>query len=98
MAPSAIDTPMPPLPVREAKFYPPARIFNVKETKFEKYVAPQTDGREKALAMPEGEAAIVIDNGPATRSYHTMNEADLKTCTRFLRRPSWLVLRSEAES
>lgn len=63
MAPSAIDTPMPPLPVREEKTYPPARIFNVKETKFEKHVAPQADGREKALAMAEGSAAIVIDNG-----------------------------------
>jgi actin-related protein 5 len=63
MAPSAIDTPMPPLPVREEKKYPPARIYNVKETKFEEYVAPQPDGREKALARSEGETAIVIDNG-----------------------------------
>ncbi|KAI1489455.1 putative chromatin remodeling complex subunit [Biscogniauxia mediterranea] len=65
MAPSAIDTPMPPLPVREAKTYPPAKIFNVKETKFDKFVAPQSDGREKALALAQsGEpAAIVIDNG-----------------------------------
>lgn len=54
---------MPPLPVREEKTYPPARIFNVKETKFEKYVAPRSDGRDKARAMPEGSAAIVIDNG-----------------------------------
>ncbi|KAI8635289.1 putative chromatin remodeling complex subunit [Xylariaceae sp. FL1651] len=63
MAPSAIDTPMPPLPVREERTYPAARIFNVKETKFEKHVDPQPDGREKALAQPEGETAIVIDNG-----------------------------------
>lgn len=63
MAPSAVDTPMPPLPVREEKAYPPARIFNVKETKFEKYVAPQPDGREKAFAQPDGTTAIVIDNG-----------------------------------
>ncbi|KAI1638523.1 putative chromatin remodeling complex subunit [Biscogniauxia mediterranea] len=65
MAPSAMDTPMPPLPVREAKTYPPAKIFNVKETKFDKFVAPQSDGREKALALAQsGEpAAIVIDNG-----------------------------------
>ncbi|KAI1495648.1 putative chromatin remodeling complex subunit [Biscogniauxia marginata] len=63
MAPSATDTSMPPLPVREEKTYPPAKIFNVKETKFEKHVTPQPDGREKALAMPDGSAAIVIDNG-----------------------------------
>ncbi|KAI1335436.1 putative chromatin remodeling complex subunit [Xylariaceae sp. FL0016] len=63
MAPSAVDTEMPPLPVREEKSYPPAKIFNMKETKFEKHVAPQPDGREKALAQPEGEVAIVIDNG-----------------------------------
>ncbi|KAI1277480.1 putative chromatin remodeling complex subunit [Xylaria sp. FL0933] len=63
MAPSAIDTPMPPLPAREEKTYPPARIYPVKETKFEKHIAPQPDGREKALAQPEGSAAIVIDNG-----------------------------------
>lgn len=56
---------MPPLPVREAKIYPPARIFNVKETKFEKHVASQPDGREEALKRDEGSAAIVIDNGPA---------------------------------
>jgi len=68
MAPSAIDTPMPPLPVREEKTYPPARIYNVKETKFEKYVAPQPDGREKALARPQGETAIVIDNGSSAHS------------------------------
>ncbi len=63
MAPSAVDTPMPPLHVREEKTYPPARIFNVKETKFEKHAASQPDGREKALAKPEGSVAIVIDNG-----------------------------------
>ncbi|KAI1325493.1 putative chromatin remodeling complex subunit [Xylariaceae sp. FL0255] len=63
MAPSAIDTPMPPLPVPEEKTYPPARIFNVKETKFEKHFEPQLDGREKALARPQGDTAIVIDNG-----------------------------------
>ncbi|KAI0019533.1 putative chromatin remodeling complex subunit [Xylariomycetidae sp. FL0641] len=63
MAPSAIDAPMPPLPVRQEKEYPPAKIFSVTETRFEKHVAPQPDGREKALARPEGDVAIVIDNG-----------------------------------
>lgn len=61
MAPSAID--IPALPQRVEKIYPPAKIFNVKETKFEKPIAIQSDGREKALAQPEGSAAIVIDNG-----------------------------------
>lgn len=63
MAPSATGFSTPPLPIREEKTYPPARIFNVKETKFEKYVTPHSDGRDKAHAMPEGSAAIVIDNG-----------------------------------
>ncbi|KAL7628903.1 Nuclear actin-protein involved in chromatin remodeling [Parahypoxylon ruwenzoriense] len=61
MAPSAIDPPA--LPVRQEKTYPPARIYNVKETKFEKHVPPQPDGREQALARPDGSVAIVIDNG-----------------------------------
>ncbi|KAI5917717.1 putative chromatin remodeling complex subunit [Camillea tinctor] len=63
MAPSAIDNSIPPLPMREAKTYPPAKIFNVKENKFDKFVTPQSDGREKALAQTDGSAAIVIDNG-----------------------------------
>ncbi|KAI1074952.1 putative chromatin remodeling complex subunit [Whalleya microplaca] len=64
MAPSAIDPPA--LPVREEKTYPPAKIYNVKETKFESHVPPQPDGREKALAQPDGSVAIVIDNGSST--------------------------------
>ncbi|KAH7035577.1 putative chromatin remodeling complex subunit [Microdochium trichocladiopsis] len=63
MAPSAIDDPLPPLPKREEKTYPPARICNVKETKFEKAVEIQTDGRRQALSRTDGSAAIVIDNG-----------------------------------
>ncbi|KAI0482455.1 putative chromatin remodeling complex subunit [Xylariaceae sp. FL0804] len=63
MAPSAVDTGLPPLPVREEKTYPPAKIFNVRETKFEKHVAPQPDGREEAISRSDSEAAIVIDNG-----------------------------------
>ena len=61
MAPSAIDPPA--LPVRQAKTYPPARIYNVKETRFEAPTPVQTDGREKALEKPAGSVAIVIDNG-----------------------------------
>jgi actin-related protein 5 len=64
MAPSAIDGPVPVAldgpPERE---YPPARIYPVNEAKFEKPVAVQVDGRERALAQPAGQAAIVIDNG-----------------------------------
>ncbi|KAF3007109.1 hypothetical protein G7054_g11540 [Neopestalotiopsis clavispora] len=66
MAPSAIDTPtqvLGELPTRQEKIYPPARIFPVKELRFEKHIPPQPDGREKALAQPQGGAAIVIDNG-----------------------------------
>lgn len=42
---------------------PPPTLYPVKEAKFERYVAPQVDGHEKALAQPQGTAAIVIDNG-----------------------------------
>ncbi|KAH8681468.1 putative chromatin remodeling complex subunit [Xylariales sp. PMI_506] len=66
MAPSAIDPPtqiLGELPVRQEKIYPPARIFPVKETRFEKDTPAQPDGREKALARSQGSAAIVIDNG-----------------------------------
>lgn len=64
MAPSAMDPPA--LPQRVEKIYPPAKIYNVKESKFEKHIPPQADGREKALAQPDGEAAIVIDNGKSS--------------------------------
>lgn len=60
MAPSAIDERMPQAPPE--KTYPPAKIFPVMETKFEKFIEPQSDGRKKALEQP-GNAAIVIDNG-----------------------------------
>lgn len=60
MAPSAIDQPAIKAP--EPKTYPPAKIFPVKETRFENYIEPQSDGRRRALKDP-GSAAIVIDNG-----------------------------------
>lgn len=66
MAPSAIDPPtqvLGELPTRQEKTYPPARIYPVKEMRFEKSTPPQPDGREKALAQSDGSAAIVIDNG-----------------------------------
>ncbi|KAK4193879.1 putative actin-related protein 5 [Podospora australis] len=64
MAPSAIDE---TVSRRDAwKVLPPPTLYPVKEARFEKYVPPQTDGRERALAQPEGQAAIVIDNGSST--------------------------------
>ncbi|KAH8173148.1 actin domain-containing protein [Sarocladium implicatum] len=60
MAPSATDEPM--LAPPDTRTYPPAKIFPVKETKFEKFVEPTNDGRRRALEQP-GSAAIVIDNG-----------------------------------
>ncbi len=70
MAPMAIDE---PVSRREAwKSLPPPTIYPLKEAKFEKYIAPQADGHEKAKAQPGGRAAIVIDNGeygPLTDSH-----------------------------
>ena len=69
MAPSAVDptvSALAALPVREEKTYPAARIFPMKENRFEKPTPEQPDGREKALAQPAGSAAIVIDNGAYT--------------------------------
>lgn len=60
MAPSAIDVPMVGAP--ETKTYPPAKIYPATETRFEKFIEPQADGRRRALEQPGG-AAIVIDNG-----------------------------------
>ncbi|KAL2159918.1 hypothetical protein VTH06DRAFT_2051 [Thermothelomyces fergusii] len=52
---------------REAwKNLPPPTLYPVKEARFEKYLPPQIDGRERALAQPEGQVAIVIDNGSST--------------------------------
>lgn len=61
MAPSAIDQSAAAAPP-DTKTYPPAKIFPVKETRFEKYIEPETGGRSKALQQPDS-AAIVIDNG-----------------------------------
>ncbi|KND93111.1 Actin-like protein arp5 [Tolypocladium ophioglossoides CBS 100239] len=63
MAPSAIDD-KPRAPAAD-KIYPPAKVFPVKETRFEKYIVPRDDGRERALEQPGG-AAIVIDNGSSS--------------------------------
>ncbi|KAK2606116.1 Actin-related protein 5 [Conoideocrella luteorostrata] len=60
MAPSAVDEPKQTGP--SDKSYPAPKIFPVKETRFEEYIEPQSDGYRKALEQP-GAAAIVIDNG-----------------------------------
>nr|6FHS_J Chain J, Arp5 [Thermochaetoides thermophila DSM 1495]8AV6_J Chain J, DASH complex subunit DAD4 [Thermochaetoides thermophila]8OO7_J Chain J, Actin-related protein 5 [Thermochaetoides thermophila]8OOC_J Chain J, DASH complex subunit DAD4 [Thermochaetoides thermophila]8OOF_J Chain J, Actin-related protein 5 [Thermochaetoides thermophila]8OOK_J Chain J, Actin-related protein 5 [Thermochaetoides thermophila]8OOP_J Chain J, Actin-related protein 5 [Thermochaetoides thermophila]8OOR_J Chain J, len=64
MAPSAVAEP-PPIPQRDEpwKRLPPPTVYPVKEARFEKYIPPQLDGRERALAQPPGQVAIVIDNG-----------------------------------
>jgi actin-related protein 5 len=59
MAPSAVDEPKQIRP--EERTYPPAKIFPMKETRFEKFIEPQADGYRKAFE--HGNAAIVIDNG-----------------------------------
>ena len=66
MAPSAIEE---TVNRREAwKNLPPPTVYPVKEAKFDKYLPPQLDGRERALAQPNGQAAIVIDNGRQPRA------------------------------
>lgn len=60
MAPSATeDAVVAPAATKE---YPPAKIFPVKETRFESYYEPQADGRKTALDRSSN-ASIVIDNG-----------------------------------
>lgn len=61
MAPSATDDAIIASKMPPAREYPPAKIFPMKEAKFEKSVEIQSDGREKALARDD--AVIVIDNG-----------------------------------
>jgi len=49
---------------REAwKNLPPPTLHPVKEARFEKFVPPQADGHERALAQHDGQASIIIDNG-----------------------------------
>ena len=57
--------------------YPPAKIFPVREAKFEERIPVQPDGREKALAQPPGGAAIVIDNGTSAPP-SCLNPLDLR--------------------
>lgn len=75
MAPMALDGPAPTNQRQVALTLPPPTIYPVKETHFEKYITPQLDGREAALAQPEGSSpAIVIDNG-ASPCYHARTMA-----------------------
>ncbi|KAK4181832.1 putative actin-related protein 5 [Triangularia setosa] len=61
MAPAAVDE---VVSRRDAWMtLPPPTLYPVKEARFEKYLEPQTDGRKRALVLPQGQAAIVIDNG-----------------------------------
>lgn len=63
MSPMVLDEPN-PVSRRDAwKTLPEPIVHPVKEVKFEKFVAPQTNGRETAKAQPGGNAAIVIDYG-----------------------------------
>lgn len=62
MAPSATSEQPTAAPHMDERTFPPAMIYPVKETRFEKYVAPDSEGRKRALKL-EGNAAIVIDNG-----------------------------------
>ncbi|EEY19067.1 conserved hypothetical protein [Verticillium alfalfae VaMs.102] len=63
MAPSATDDGIPASKLPPPREYPPAKIFPMREARFDKPMAIQHDGREKALARPPGTCAIVIDNG-----------------------------------
>ncbi|KAJ2965498.1 hypothetical protein NQ176_g10589 [Zarea fungicola] len=65
MAPSATSEQPTAAPHMDERTFPPAMIYPVKETRFEKYVAPDSEGRKRALKL-EGNAAIVIDNGSST--------------------------------
>jgi len=67
MAPMMLDAPAPSR--RDAwKSLPEPTIYPVKEYKFEKPIETRSDGYEKAKSLPEGEAAIVIDNGTSPAS------------------------------
>ncbi len=64
MAPSAIEEQQQQaaVPQGDDRTYPAAKIYDVKETRFEKYIEPDASGRKRALEKPDT-AAIVIDNG-----------------------------------
>lgn len=68
MAPTATYDPVLSKPGPAADLSPPT-LYPVKEVKFEKPIAVQQDGREKALQQPADSAAIVIDNGTSEALY-----------------------------
>ncbi|CAG8958466.1 hypothetical protein HYFRA_00009780 [Hymenoscyphus fraxineus] len=61
MAPSATD-PAPPA-LQPESIITPAKLYPPRETRFEKYIEPQTDAYRSARSRGSGNAAIVIDNG-----------------------------------
>ncbi|KOS18125.1 Actin-like protein arp5 [Escovopsis weberi] len=63
MAPGALDQKLAARP--EERTYPPARVFPVKETRFDKYIVPQIYDRRRTREQHET-PAIVIDNGSHT--------------------------------
>jgi hypothetical protein len=96
MAPSAVEEQQQAsAPQGEEKEYLPAQIYNVKETRFEKYIEPDTSGRKKALERPDS-TAIVIDNGmlaASAPSRHCVAISPANALFRILRRSSRLVVR-----
>ncbi|KAF7559073.1 hypothetical protein G7046_g5083 [Stylonectria norvegica] len=62
MAPSAVDEQQPTVVAPGTRTYTPVKIYPVKETRFENFIAPESDGRKQALEHPDS-SAIVIDNG-----------------------------------
>lgn len=80
MAPSAMDE---VISQREAwKNLPSPTLYPVKEARFEKYLPPQLDGRERALAQPPGQVAIVIDNGRSPPGHDSKFKiADAPNCS-----------------
>jgi actin-related protein 5 len=66
---------------REAwKNLPPPTLYPVKEARFEKFLPPQVDGHERALAQPEGQASIIIDNGETIASRQALETGWLIWC------------------
>ena len=76
------------------------KIYPVREAKFENYVPPQIDGREKALAQPEGTTAIVIDTGKIGFRHlmEVVADHDQLRPSRFLHSPSRMVFRIHAST
>jgi actin-related protein 5 len=61
MAPSAIHSPS--QETGQPSELKPPRLYPTKEAHFERFLEPQPDGYQRAVARGPGRAAIVIDNG-----------------------------------